>query len=115
MAMPRSDAWQPQNRAQASERTFVELQRTAVNRSEFDDDRQAEAGAGARLVEPFAALYRGGARAPIEAGPVVVDLGDEKAASLLVLRRGGRARSVDGDPLARPFSGVVEQVANEVG
>ena len=52
MEIARSDAWQPQNRAQASERTFIELQRTAVNRGEFDDDRQAKAGARARLVEP---------------------------------------------------------------
>ncbi len=83
MVPAQSHAWQPQNGAQAPEGAFVELERAAVDRREIRDDGKAEAGAGSRLVEPFAALDRRGARAWIEARTVIVDFGDEKGTGVL--------------------------------
>ena len=108
-----SEARQPKRRAHAAERAVLEPQRAAVHRREIDDDRQAEARAGARFVEPPAALERGVARLGIEPGTVVVDAGDEERPARGVGLR--IALGADLDARARPFARVVEKVADEVG
>ena len=61
----------------------------------------------------MAAHQRRGARLRIEARAVVVDLGDEVEPAGRV--GDGIARGADDDPRARPFAGVVEEIADEVG
>src|ERR1700678_4316147 len=109
---PPSQARQPQRRAQTAERAVLEPQRAAVDRRQIDDDREAEARAGAGFVEPPAALERGVARPRIESGTVVVDMRDEeRPAGGIGLRI---ALGADLDASARPFARIVEQVADEV-
>jgi hypothetical protein len=47
---------QAQGGAQPAERALLELERAAIGGGDVDDDRQAEARAGPRFVEPAAAL-----------------------------------------------------------
>ena len=105
-----SHAGQPQDRAQAPERAFVELERAAVDRGQFNDDRQAKAGAGPRLVKPLSPLDRRGARALVEARPVVVNLRDKKWIGIPF----GSACGMNRDPFARPLSRIVEEVADQI-
>src|SRR5271170_3469759 len=79
----------------------------------IEDDREPGTRAGARFVKSLAASQRCGSRLRIKARSVVVDLGEEVGSTNRV---GARiARRMDFDARARPFAGIVEQVADEIG
>ena len=102
---------QHQFRAQAADRGGAERQAAAVERGEFDHDRQAEPRAGLGLVEPASAPRDLLALGRRQAAAVVVD---DDAQSTAAGRRRRAPADLDGDPRLRPFAGIVDEIADHL-
>ena len=84
----------------------------AVKRRQIGDDRKAEARSGLRFIETLAPRQRGLAQPGVKSWPIVVD-GDTKETALREVAPGLR-RYADRNRVARPFAGIIDEIANHL-
>src|SRR5436190_14095081 len=117
VASPRSDitrssARQHELGAQASDRGGAEREAAPVEARELDHDREAQSRARLGLVEAAAAARDLLALLRRKAGAVVVDQDVQDEA--LAARLDSFGKCLDRHPRLRPFTGVVDQVADHL-
>jgi hypothetical protein len=83
-----------------------------VKRRQIGDDRKPEARSRLRFIEALAPRQRGLARPGGKSWPIIVD-GDAKKKTLREIAPGLR-RYVDRYRVARPFSGIIDEIANHL-